>query len=121
MTGSPARLGKGDVQGSRLGREKKTIRHMLAIYCAGRHGQREGLCDGCRNLLEYALDRIDRCPYRGGKPACNACPIHCYRSCEREEIRGVMRYAGPRMLFRHPVLALLHLLDGVIAKRGRSG
>jgi hypothetical protein len=22
-----------------------------------------------------------------------------------------MRYAGPRMLLRHPVLALLHLLD----------
>jgi hypothetical protein len=23
-----------------------------------------------------------------------------------------MRYSGPRMTFRHPVLALFHLLDG---------
>lgn len=119
--GLPGRDGKGGVKEGRLGREKKTMRHMLAIYCAGRHGQREGLCDGCRSLLDYAMERIDRCPYGGRKPACNACPIHCYRSCEREEIRRVMRYAGPRMLFRHPVLALLHLLDGVRGKRGKRG
>jgi hypothetical protein len=24
-----------------------------------------------------------------------------------------MRFSGPRMLFRHPALALLHLLDGL--------
>jgi hypothetical protein len=29
----------------------------------------------------------------------------------RARIRAVMRYAGPRMLFRHPVLAFFHLLD----------
>ena len=27
----------------------------------------------------------------------------------REQIRGVMRYAGPRMLLRHPILAFYHL------------
>ena len=26
--------------------------------------------------------------------------------------REVMRYAGPRMVYRHPILALFHLLDG---------
>jgi len=31
----------------------------------------------------------------------------------RERIRAVMRYAGPRMLWRHPLLALLHLADGL--------
>jgi hypothetical protein len=29
----------------------------------------------------------------------------------REGIRGVMKYAGPRMLLRHPVMAVQHLLD----------
>jgi len=24
----------------------------------------------------------------------------------------VMRYAGPRMLRRHPILAIMHILDG---------
>jgi hypothetical protein len=30
----------------------------------------------------------------------------------RQKVRQVMRYAGPRMLLRHPVLAIRHLLDG---------
>ena len=100
----------------RLAREKKTIRLMVAIYCGKHHGTRGTPCEACRRLLEYALQRIDRCPYHGRKPACNVCPVHCYPHDEREEIRRVMRYAGPRMLFRHPVLAVLHLLDTV---RGR--
>jgi hypothetical protein len=28
----------------------------------------------------------------------------------REAIRGVMAYAGPRMLWSHPLLAIQHLL-----------
>jgi hypothetical protein len=31
----------------------------------------------------------------------------------REKIKGVMRYAGPRMMYRHPVLAVLHVFDGL--------
>jgi hypothetical protein len=30
----------------------------------------------------------------------------------RERVREVMRYSGPRMLTRHPVLAVAHLVDG---------
>jgi hypothetical protein len=30
----------------------------------------------------------------------------------REKVKGVMRYAGPRMTYRHPVLAIFHFLDG---------
>jgi hypothetical protein len=30
----------------------------------------------------------------------------------QERIRDVMCWSGPRMLWRHPVLALRHLLDG---------
>ena len=29
----------------------------------------------------------------------------------REKIRTVMRYAGPRMIYRHPAAAVRHLLD----------
>lgn len=121
MNSLSGRDGRGGNRGGRLEREKRTIRHMLAIYCAAHHRHRVGLCQECRELLDYALERIERCPYGGRKPACNACPIHCYRRCEREEIRRVMRYAGPRMLLRHPLLALLHLLDGVLGGRGSMG
>jgi hypothetical protein len=34
----------------------------------------------------------------------------------REKVRGVMRYSGPRMTFRHPVLALFHFIDGLRRK-----
>jgi hypothetical protein len=30
----------------------------------------------------------------------------------RDDIRAVMRYAGPRMLLHHPILAVQHLIDG---------
>jgi hypothetical protein len=29
----------------------------------------------------------------------------------RERVKAVMRYSGPRMMLRHPVLALFHLAD----------
>lgn len=30
----------------------------------------------------------------------------------QEQVKRVMRFAGPRMLFRYPILAFYHLLDG---------
>jgi hypothetical protein len=30
----------------------------------------------------------------------------------KEKIRAVMRYAGPLMIYRHPILALFHFIDG---------
>jgi hypothetical protein len=38
----------------------------------------------------------------------------------REKIRDVMRYAGPRMLLTHPVMAIAHLLDGLRKPRPRG-
>ena len=96
----------------RIRREKKTVEAMVRLYCAGHHGVKVGMCDGCAELCAYALERLDRCPFQEGKTTCAKCPVHCYRPAQREEIRVVMRYAGPRMLFSHPMLALWHLIDG---------
>jgi hypothetical protein len=60
--------------------------------------------------LDYARTRLRKCPFQEGKTTCAKCPIHCYKPDRREKIRAVMRYAGPRMLVRHPILALLHLI-----------
>ena len=98
---------------ARIRREKKTIRAMVAIYCRAHHGTRGTLCDDCQALVDYAECRLDRCPFGAKKPTCAKCPIHCYKPALREKARDVMRYAGPRMLLRHPVLALRHLLDGL--------
>lgn len=100
-----------------IAREKKTVSAMVAIYCAGHHGGAGGLCEECRQLLAYSHERLDRCPYGDGKPTCKECPVHCYRPQPRERMREVMRYAGPKMLLRHPWLALAHLWKEHVRKR----
>ena len=95
----------------RLARERRTINAMIAIYCRDHH-QRRGLCIDCAGLAEYAGARLDRCPYGETKPTCVNCPVHCYAQRMRDAVREVMRYAGPRMMGRHPILAIAHALDG---------
>ena len=68
------------------------------------------LCPECAALLDYALRRLDSCRFGNGKPSCRKCPVHCYRADMRERIRTVMRWAGPRMIFHHPLAATRHLL-----------
>lgn len=86
---------------------------MIEMYCRDLHStRRKELCDSCRPLNDYAMQRIDKCPFCLEKPTCANCTIHCYKDDMREEVRKVMRYAGPRMMRRHPVLAVLHILDG---------
>jgi hypothetical protein len=96
----------------RLTREKKTISKMIALYCRKNHApEPSSLCDACHSLESYAHQRIMSCPFSVSKPTCTKCTIHCYRPEQREVIRKVMRFAGPRMLLHHPILTLQHLLD----------
>ena len=95
-----------------LGLEFKTIKAMVKIYCHAFH-KKEGViaqeCSECQEFLNYANEKLDRCPYGQKKPTCNKCPIHCYKPEQREQARVIMRYAGPRMLLKHPILAIRHL------------
>ena len=96
-----------------LNHEHKSLQKMIGLYCRSHHNPPPcQLCLDCQSLAEYAHQRIDCCPYGLNKPTCAKCPIHCYRQDRREEIRIVMRYSGPRMLLHHPILAILHLLNG---------
>jgi len=95
----------------RLRREWRTVEAMIALACRGRHrGRRGALCPACDELRSYAELRLTRCPFGAGKPTCANCRVHCYRPEMRERMRDVMRFAGPRMLTRHPYLALMHLV-----------
>ncbi len=95
----------------RKAREERTIKVMVRMFCREHHGSGKVVCRDCRRLLDYARSRFDKCPFRENKPTCENCPIHCYRPEQREKIRSVMRYSGPRMLFRHPVLTVFHLIE----------
>ena len=98
--------------GPRIRREKQTVAAMIDIYCHDVHGTRATLCPECRELHDYAMQRLAHCPFGEEKSTCANCTIHCYKPAKREQIRVVMRYAGPRMIWRHPVLAVRHVLDG---------
>ncbi len=111
-----------------LARELRTIEVMVRIWCRDHHraGEadaavdagtqrdraRAGVCPGCREFIDYATRRLAACPYGVDKPTCSNCRIHCYGPTQRAQVREIMRYAGPRMLLRHPYLALMHIVDG---------
>lgn len=93
----------------RIEEEKAVVEQMIRLYCRKHEGHGE-LCPNCRELLGYAYSRLDRCRYGEDKPTCKKCPSHCYRPEMKERIRTVMRWAGPRMIFYHPLAAIRHLL-----------
>jgi hypothetical protein len=62
--------------------------------------------------MEYARRRLDKCPFGEEKPTCADCPIHCYQPNVRDQVKVIMRHAGPKMIWRHPILALWHVIDG---------
>ncbi|MFC2033310.1 nitrous oxide-stimulated promoter family protein [Chloroflexota bacterium] len=92
-------------------RESRTVAVMISDYCRYHHPDDEQCLD-CSELSDYALERLNKCPFQEGKTTCARCPVHCYKPDMRKRIRTVMRYAGPRMIYRHPVLALFHIIDG---------
>ncbi len=97
---------------ARMKRERKTLEAMIRMYCGDLHGGSETeLCPECSELVEYARARLRKCPFQDGKTTCAKCSVHCFRPAMRERVRDVMRFAGPRMLYRHPVMAFFHYLD----------
>ncbi len=97
----------------RRAREFETIAVMLRMYCRAHHGSKDArLCRDCIDLHDYARRRLERCLFGEAKPTCANCTVHCYKAAMRERVRQAMRWAGPRMLWRHPVLAVWHLIDG---------
>jgi hypothetical protein len=110
----------------RLAREHKTIEAMIGIYCHRQHDTSQELCTECQELLDYATVRLQKCPFQEEKPTCANCSVHCYRPEMQERIRDVMRYAGPHMAYRHPILSFMHLVVDnrraapTLAKRSRE-
>jgi hypothetical protein len=94
----------------RIAREKLTVRTMIEMYCSGHHKREKGLCEECQILCAYADSKIDKCPFHQAKPVCANCRIHCHGKRERDQIKRVMRFSGPRMLIRHPGLAVMHMI-----------
>jgi len=97
---------------SRVPDDYETIKIMIGIYCYDLHDGKV-LCNQCQELLNYSLEKLKHCPLNNKRTTCGKCHIHCYRPDMKAKIREIMRYSGPRMLKRHPVLAIRHLIKGL--------
>ena len=104
----------------RMGREAKTLLAMIRIYCRRKHLTTNMLCPDCDELMAYAAARLAHCPFQETKTTCAKCPVHCYKPVMRDKVRCVMRFSGPRMIYTHPVLALLHFADGLRQPRKKQ-
>lgn len=103
-------------------REKLMVSEMIELWCRAKHGTRDGeLCPECAELAAYARLRSERCPFMEKKTFCSNCRVHCYAPAMRERIRAVMRFAGPRMVFHHPVAALRHVYETRAERHRLSG
>lgn len=97
--------------------ELKVVKIMIEVYCKKKHKTKNGLCEECKELLDYATIRLSKCPFKDEKTFCSNCKIHCYKPEMRTKIKEVMRFSGPRMLFYHPIVATKHVIESVKEKR----
>ena len=97
----------------RISREKNTIDKMVHVYCKGNHDTKGNkLCSDCSEFFDYAFLRLDKCPFQEEKSTCGKCLVHCYRPEMREKAKKIMRYSGPRLIYKSPLLSLHHIFDG---------
>lgn len=82
---------------------------MIRLYCRKNHKQND-LCADCHTLLAYAHQQLENCCFADAKPTCKKCIKHCYSAARRQEIKQVMRYSGPRLVFYDPLAFIKHIL-----------
>lgn len=99
---------------SRIDKEAETVRTMIKMYCNGNHSSNNSMCNDCLDLVSYAESRALNCKFGNKKPVCGKCKVHCYKQNMREKIKTVMRYSGPRMICKHPIMLARHAIDLII-------
>ena len=90
----------------KIEKEIKIINTMIDIYKKGHPNE------DVETLREYAVKRIEKCPRMETKTFCSRCDIHCYQKVMRDQIKQVMRYSGPRLIWHHPIQLIKHILGG---------
>ncbi|WP_062105466.1 nitrous oxide-stimulated promoter family protein [Bacillus niameyensis] len=96
--------------GPNIQKEKLIVSKMIRLYCKKKHHYGM-ICEECHELESYALKRLSFCLFGEEKTACSNCKIHCYKPVYREQIKKVMRSAGPWMILWHPIYSVKHLLN----------
>lgn len=89
----------------RIAKDNRVLEEFIRVYCRENHRPAKadkaerslhsdtGFCPECAELLDYAVQRNEKCPL-DPKPRCKNCPVHCYKPEMREKIRQVMKFSG---------------------------
>jgi hypothetical protein len=102
---------KATIEPKIIQREKRMVDAMVHIYCKEHHGYTDVPCAKCFELGVYAKNRLENCRYQEKKPVCGRCGLTCYNAQKKDYAESIFNYAGPRMMFQHPLLGLHHFLD----------
>jgi hypothetical protein len=105
---------------TRREREAIIVQTMINMYCQANHGSKGTLCRECESLSAYAEKRLLSCMFGEIKPVCKECPVHCYSPQMRQQMKLVMRWAGPRMIFRRPIFAITHMIDNLTESKPKA-
>ena len=58
-------------------REQKVVEEMISLYCRKNHRIENGeLCGDCRELVDYAKQRSEKCPFMANKTFCGYAGAH---------------------------------------------
>lgn len=75
--------------------QERNGKPMVKIYCHGKKHTKEGLCEECSALLDYAYTRLEHCKFGEKKPTCKKCPIHCYKPDRKYKCRLLCAMQDP--------------------------
>jgi len=92
-------------------REIKMVEAMVEIYCEDHHNTNASLCPDCIVIRDYALKRLENCPYQEKKPVYGKCGLNCYSKKFRDKAEKLFMYSGPRMFLHHPIFGIQHICD----------
>ena len=96
----------------KIDKEKEIVKFMIKYYCTRNHDEEE-ICKPCIDLINYAHKKLHNYPFKEEKTSCVKCKIHCYKEEKRKEIRKIMSYVGPRMIYLMPIQYIKHLLKNI--------
>ena len=61
--------------------------------------------------------QIERCPHSFYKTFCHQCPTTCYKSEDLEHIEPIMKYAGRKIMMKHPLIGTRFVINLLMAKK----
>lgn len=68
-------------------------------------------------LIMKAFRHAERCPHSFYKTFCHQCPTTCYKLTDLEQIEPIMKYAGRKIMMKHPLIGTKFVINLLMAKK----